>query len=100
MGACAVGSLRQQAQGLPPRRDGCGEFDAGAHGLSLGVGGLGLDAQARGQVGFAQAVGLVEEAARFARQLGATIGSGQLRPRRVGARASGFALARQAGKGR
>ena len=37
------------------------------------VAGLGFDAQARGQVGLAEPEGLVEEAARFARQQGAAL---------------------------
>jgi hypothetical protein len=71
-------SLRQKAQGLPPRGDRRGEFDAGARGLAFCLGGFGLDAQARRQVGFAKAEGLVEEAARLAGELGAALRSCEL----------------------
>ena len=92
-----AGSLRQQAQGLPPRGNRCGEFDAGTGCLPLGVGGFGLDAQPGGQVGLAESERFVEETARFTRQLRASIGSGELRSRSVGARTGGLALTVQAG---
>ena len=59
-------------------------FVAGAP-VSFGLGGFVLDAQARRQIGLAQAEGFVEEAAGLACQGGAAFGSSQLGARGIDA---------------
>ena len=62
-----------------PRQCGCAAV------LAVGLIGFKLDAQARGQIAFAETEGLVVEAARFACQPGATLGGSKLRLRCIGA---------------
>jgi GNAT superfamily N-acetyltransferase len=82
--------LFEKAEGLAPRRDRRSELDAGACGLAFGLGGLGFDAKACRQIGFTQTEGLVEEAARLARQLRTPLGGCQLRARGINTHARRF----------
>ncbi len=73
-------SFGEQTEGLPQEGNGGGQIDARTRGLTFGFGRFQFDAQARRQIGFAEAERLLEKATGFTRQLRALVGGRELLP--------------------